>query len=160
MSRAQGQQRLQHGQASIVTNASRGRISHSRTLPSDELAVLEAVCWPADAAVRATCRRLWEDESLECVAEHPVHGRVGLAQGSNGPCGVLAALQARHVAQVLLLPEAGAALTEALAGCLEDAAAGTHTHTHARARARARAHTPGGLPQPFSHAKPVQQPIR
>ena len=127
---AQGQQRLQHGQASIVTNASRERISHSRTLRSDELAVLEAACWPTDAAVRATCRRVWEDESLECVTEHPVHGRVGLAQGSNGPCGVLAAVQARHIAQ-LLVPEPGVPpLTEALAGCLEDAAAGaSHSHS-------------------------------
>ena len=114
----------QHGRCTISTTAA--SIWHSRALPADELAALESLVWPPGEEEREASQQLWASESLRCgVAEHPTWGRAGLEQGSNGPCGALAAVQARLVAQRLC--SAGPRdelhlLAEAVAGCLEDAA--------------------------------------
>ena len=124
-----------HRDSTIATTARQDRCVHERVLRLDEHQAVATCVWPADAAVGVRCRELWAAESLQCgSAEHPRWGKTGLVQASNGPCGVLAAVQARMIA--LRLPESDSEqppagqkvdeiatghLVEALATCLEDA---------------------------------------
>ena len=96
----------------------------------DEVVSLEQVIWPDDAEVRRRCRELWASESFRYGdAEHPAWGRLGLVQTNNGPCGVLAAIQARVISRLIVANDGRARqasattehLVEALATCLEDA---------------------------------------
>jgi hypothetical protein len=115
----------------IASTAGLENCVHSRVMGHDEVASLEQVIWPADASVRQACRELWGSESLRYGdSEHPVWGRVGLVQANNGPCGVLAAIQARVISRLIVAHEcetrrantATEHLVEALATCLEDVA--------------------------------------
>ena len=112
---------------SIRTNAPTHSV-HTKAGPLQgaELAELEGAVWPAAQQSRAACRRLWGAESLR-IATAADDGWLGLEQLANGPCAVLAAVQARLVAaQLARLGPCEAdplsLLVDALAGCLEDAA--------------------------------------
>ena len=116
-----------HTGCTIVTNSTCTR--HDCRLQDHELAAVEALVWPPG---REGClsRELWGGESLQCgcAGQHPQWGRAGLIQRMNGPCGALAAIQARLVALRLAAgPNAQHAelslLAEAVACCLQDAAA-------------------------------------
>eukprot|EP01043_Picozoa_sp_COSAG02_P023633 COSAG02_NODE_1267_length_13538_cov_11.820746_7_plen_406_part_00 len=120
-----------HRGCAIATTAGLESCVQSRAMSHVEVESLERVIWPEDAARRRRCRELWASENFRYGdAEHPEWGRVGLVQVNNGPCGVLAAIQARAISRLIVAHEgrtrqASATtehLVEALATCLEDAA--------------------------------------
>lgn len=118
-----------HSGCTIVTTAGADSCVYERAMTRDEIDRLDRVIWPPNTALRQRCKELWASEGLRYGnAEHPTWGKVGLVQIDNGPCGVLAAIQARTISQLIMAQknesQASAIehLVEAIATCLEDAA--------------------------------------